>query len=687
MKKFLLFFLLVLGASSLRAQTWTLTSPLYTGTPYTIVYNSPANPSPPRSSIYITLYAQAPGSSTWTQIGGNGGGTTTSAVTVTTPPFTFTVSGTWTLKAVDGSSPPTPTTTLSTLTRTVDKPTQSAVTISPASTTAYVGIPVRFTASGGTAGTYQWFAAAAGQPPGATADVTFNVVQAQPQIVEVRRIDPNYQDAVATASVTVQQAPQNLVFGSMPSVFNSGQPYTLPITAWSNGQPRTLSITFSKVGGDASTSIDFGNTSFSTIAFGAVVGTKPMTLRVTQAGDAQYASTYSDLSISITTIALSSAASFNYGDSYTAAATGGAGTGAFSWALSSTYTSSAPGASITPGGVLTTQGTGTVYLKVQKQGDGTNAASNWIELPVIQVNPRPITINLTGSKTYDGTTTATGGALAVASGTLASGDVLGNYTNTPNANAGPYSLAASNVSITNPSGQLNRTAFYSITPTGSYTINGIVLTSATIADLTYTGLAQTPTTITSPTGNTVSLNPLPPAQTNAGTYNTATVTGTINYSGTLTNVSWKILKATPTLGNFPARTLGIQTPSGYTVVASDLNATISGPPNGQVPTASGSVTYTIATGSPNGTEGSAVSIGTLLPIGSYLIQVNYTANGASNYNSRTFSPVTWNVVADSDGDGVPDYIEIQLGTDPNTPNAAETTPANPTGLKIQRPKS
>ena len=97
-------------------------------------------------------------------------------------------------------------------------------------------------------------------------------------------------------------------------------------------------------------------------------------------------------------------------------------------------------------------------------------------------------------------------------------------------------------------------------PSGNYasasTVVKTPITAATIAsNLNYNGSAQYPNSVSSvtPTGATVTVSATG-SQTNAGTYNTGTVTGTGNYSGTLSNLSWTINKinpATPTVSASP----------------------------------------------------------------------------------------------------------------------------------------
>jgi hypothetical protein len=290
----------------------------------------------------------------------------------------------------------------------------------------------------------------------------------------------------------------------------------------------------------------------------------------------------------------------------------------------------------------------------------------------------------------------------------------------------------------------------------SWTIHPQAITAAAIAPLGYNGSAQAPTTVSSvtPAGATVTVSAS--AQTNAGTY-TATVTGTGNYTGTLSNVSWSIIQATtqavtsldgnvtfgqpftPSISgyfgtganqwtvsgqfgftalgpwtapaadsysfqvrnvgdtNYAASTSGTYTltvapasPSGtfaartltlasgatrYFVTASDLNAGFANPTSGSGAPPTGALSYTIASGSPDGTVGAAVTAGTALPPGTYHIRANYP--GDANYTSASVT-ATWLVV-------LPSSVADQLGLDhPDSPGQADS--GNATGLKVNQPQ-
>lgn len=138
-------------------------------------------------------------------------------------------------------------------------------------------------------------------------------------------------------------------------------------------------------------------------------------------------------------------------------------------------------------------------------------------------------------------------------------------------------------------------------------------------------------------------------------------------------------KATP-IGTFASRTFAPST-SAYSVVAADLNAAFANPHSSQVAAPTGTVTYTIVS------TGASVAPGTNLTTGStYTIRASYP--GDSNYNATTID-ATWiisNVNIDTDGDGINDHLEGQLGTNAQGPSSNTPDPTNSTALKIHKPQ-
>jgi hypothetical protein len=337
----------------------------------------------------------------------------------------------------------------------------------------------------------------------------------------------------------------------------------------------------------------------------------------TVTGTGNYTGTLSSVSWSISSVSqavvtITSATSITYGTTYTGTATGGSGTGAIVWSLGTGST--AAGAAINAStGVITANSNGTVVIKAQRAADLNYPASAWTSDFPVSVGVRAITVTLAGSKTYNGTTTATGASASITTGTLAAGDSIGYaYAATSSANAAAYT-GLTTATITNAGAPTTRTTSYAITYAGSYTINKVTVTAATIAALPYTGSAQSPTTTssTTPAGATVTVSA--PTQTNVGTYATATVTGTGNYTGTLSNVSWSIfqLSQTITFPNPGPQTFGVS-------VA--LNAT-----------ASSGLPVTLSI-----TSGSATLVGNVLtPTGMAAVTILATQAGNASYTAAT----------------------------------------------------
>lgn len=554
--------------------------------------------------------------------------------------------------------------------------TQGTVTVSSPATVTY-GSAASGTASGGSGtGAYEWALGTGSTAPGAavSAGGAITATGTGTVVIKARRLaDANYLVSAWSADFTV-------TVGARPITVTLAGSKLFDGTRTPSGA--SASITAGSLASGDSIGYAFANTSSELPATYSGLTTATITnatAPTTRTGS--YAITYAGSfliqqnPINQAVVSVTSPATIVYGTAASGVASGGSGTGAYEWALGTGST--APGAAISAVGAITATGTGTVVVKVKRLADSNYFVSAWSADFSVTINPRPISVILTGAKYYNGTTTGTGSMVLPASGTLAPGDAFAPYV-TSSANAGTYT---GGVVVTNATAPTTRTASYTITVMGSYTIMRTPVTAATIAALTYTGSPQAPVSAasTTPGGATVTVSA--PVQTDAGTYATATVTGTGNYTGTLTSVAWTINRAVPS-GTFATRRLGTQNPTDYTVQAGDLNASFSGPSGAPAP--AGTPTYSIATGSPTGTSGAAVAAGTVLPVGTYWIRASYAQD--ANYAASSVD-ATWTVTLDADEDGVPGYIEVQIGTDPNVPNPAETSPSNPTGLKLQRPKS
>lgn len=155
------------------------------------------------------------------------------------------------------------------------------------------------------------------------------------------------------------------------------------------------------------------------------------------------------------------------------------------------------------------------------------------------------------------------------------------------------------------------------------------------------------------------------------------VTGT--YASNWVSVQLVVNKATPT-GTFASRTIA-PTTTTYSVIAADLNAAFANPYSTQVAIPTGTVTYAIVG------PGTAVTAGTTLTTGNtYTIRASYP--GDSNYNAATID-ATWTISTanlDSDGDGLSDQLEGQLGTNSHGSSSNGSDTGNSAALKIHKPQ-
>ena len=258
-----------------------------------------------------------------------------------------------------------------------------------------------------------------------------------------------------------------------------------------------------------------------------------------------------------------------------------------------------------------------------------------------------------GATTY--TVTGTSSATAIGSYTMTV-QATGSYTGTSVLN---WSIASGTqtISFTNPG--TPKTYGDVLTLTASATSGLPVSFRMDSGTGTFSGAQLNILTLTSAGSSTV----------------TAYQNGNINYASAA-SVSYPITvsKATP-VGTFSARTLSpANGASGYIVTATDLNATFAHPSNGSVTAPTGTISYTIGTGSPNGTVGSTVVAGTILTLGTYYIQANYP--GDSNYNTAS-KLATWTI-------DVAASIASQLHlTHPSTPPQNDS--ANSTALSVHKP--
>ena len=326
---------------------------------------------------------------------------------------------------------------------------QTTVSISPTSPSVTAGGSITFTASGGSgSGAYTWGGTSGATGTGATNSVSFPNVGTY-TVTVYRAADSNYSTSnTATATITVNTIASTFAASPLSFTYN-GAAQGPTIT------PTPSGATYSVTSGTASATA-VGNYSATVTANGNYSGTNTFSWTINQASQS--------------TVSITSASSMNYGNSYTATASGGNGTGAYVWALGTGSTASGP--AINPStAVITANSTGTVVITVYKAADTNYTQSATTANFTVTVNPRPITVTLAGSKPYDGTTTSTGASASITSGTLAGTDTIG-YAFAANSGPAPGSYTGlTTATIFNTSAPTTRTGSYVITYAGSYTIN------------------------------------------------------------------------------------------------------------------------------------------------------------------------------------------------------------------------
>ncbi|MFZ9189028.1 MAG: MBG domain-containing protein, partial [Algoriphagus sp.] len=339
--------------------------------------------------------------------------------------------------------------------------------------------------------------------------------------------------------------------------------------------------------------------------------------------------------------------------------------------LSITRKSVATGISIDAVANQTYTGAALTPALVVKDGNTTlTATTDYTVAYTNNTNVGTATVTITGVGNYSGTKTQTFNIVAKAASTLGI-DAIANQNFTGAALTPPVVVKDGSRTLTLGT---DYTAAYTnnvnvgmatvtITGMGNYTGAksqtflivqrlAAALTIDPIAKQAYTGAALTPevvvkdgtTTLTLGTHYSVAYS----NNTNAGTA-TVTITGLGEYSGTKTQ-TFVIEKAPLTVRVANASKNYGQADPGFTVTYSGFLA------NQTASVLSGTLTYSRAVGQNPG---------------SYAV----TASGLSSTNySFTYVSGTLTIVAvDTDGDGVPDHVEDQDGTDPTDPRDYKDT--------------
>ena len=381
---------------------------------------------------------------------------------------------------------------------TVTKANQSVVTISSPSSGTY-GTTYTATATGGTGtGALVWSLGSGSTAAGAAIDANTGVITANSSglvVIKVYRAgDANYNPSAPTADTTITIVPRPITVTLAGSKTYDG-------TTTSTGASATLT-TGTLAAGD-SIAYAYGPTSspnvgpYVGIITPTVTNASAPTTRTTSYA-VSYAGGYAITKATPPPPTINPPGIVIYGNPLTMTATGNGGTGALVWALGTGST--AAGAFINSStGAVTFNSTGIVVVKVQRTGDANYNTSAFTSDYVVTISPRAITITLSGSKPYDGTTTSTGASASITTGSLAPGDTIAYiYAGTSSATAGSYPGLVT-ATISNATAPTTRTPSYTITFGGNYIILPVTPPAPTITSPT-TGTYGTPYTATA-TGN------------------------------------------------------------------------------------------------------------------------------------------------------------------------------------------
>jgi len=326
--------------------------------------------------------------------------------------------------------------------------------------------------------------------------------------------------------------------------------------------------------------------------------------------------------------------------------------------------------------------------------DGSTALTLGTDYTVAYTNNTNVgtaTATITGIGNYSGTKTQNFSIVARAASTLTIAAIADqNFTgaaltpsvvvkngNTTLTLGTDYSLAYSNnVNVGTATVTVTGLGNYSGTKTQTFEIVqriASLLTIEPIASQTYTGSALTPTVVVKDGSTTLTLGThyslAYSSNTNAGTA-TVTITGLGVYSGTQT-VSFAIGKAPLTVRVVNASKNYGQADPAFTVTYSGFLA------NQTASLLSGTLSFSRASGQNPGTYAVAVSglsstnysftylTGTLT-----IVEVDTDGDGVPDHveDQDGTDPRDPRDYKDSDGDGVPDYVEVREGTNPTNPN-------------------
>ncbi len=405
------------------------------------------------------------------------------------------------------------------------------------------------------------------------------------------------------------------------------------------------------------------NTAVATISGTTVtiVGAGTATITATQATDANYnaGSVSTTLTVAKATPTIGSMAAINktFGDAaFTLTAPTSNATGAFTYASSNTAV-----ASIT-NNVVSIVGAGTITITAT-QATSANylAGSVTTTLTVAKANPTIGTQqNITrafGSSaiTLVAPTSNSNGAFTY---TISDASVatISGATLTP-VGIGTATITATQAATANyNAGSITRTI---TVVKGTPTIGSFAAINKTFGDAAFTLTAPSSTStgaftyassdasVATVSGSTVTI-------VGAGTANiTATQAEDANYNAGSVSAVLTVAKASRTLSSF-ADINKTTTDAPFTLTAPISSA------------GTGAITY-----SSSNTAVATVSGSTVTPVGIGTTTITATQAADANYLAASITATLTVILGDSDGDGVPDDVEVREGTDPNNPSSVK----------------
>ena len=528
---------------------------------------------------------------------------------------------------------------------TINKAGQSAVSITSGSSFTYGGSYTATASGGNGTGAIVWGLGAGSTATGANIDPSTGAVTASSVgtvvIHAYRAGDSNYYQAATTSDFPVTVNPIAATFSLSATGFTfNGSAQGPTISATPAGATFTPGGTMSatNAGGYTATATATGNYTGSNSSLSWSIGVANQTISFNNPGTQNFR----------TPLTLNATASSGLPPAYTVAS----------------------GPATVTNNVVTFTGTGSVRITASQAGNSNYNAATSVD-QTFTVNPAATTFALNqASFTYDGIAkaptivTTPSGASFTPGGTLSATNV-GSYTATATA-TGYYS--GSNSSLVWSIASSGQTTTFSNPGTQTY---------GTKLNLTASASSGLPVTFTVTSGP-ATIAGIAATFTGAGTVTIkASQGGNSNY-GAAPDVSqsFSVIKANPAKA-FVSRTLQTGMGSGvYFVTSADLNASFTNAGNGSVAQPTGTVAYTIATGSPNGTAGTAITNSSQLLLGTYYIQASYP--GDANYNATSIV-ATWTVKA-------PAALASQLGLGSQTNVEQNDTNNATTGLKVNRPQ-